>query len=170
MCPSERHITSRLNGNAVPSIFSYGNTPKQLLKRKPPRVRFPPLPKKRERPNTSEVECGPAVGALVTAPVLASTGRTVQMVPRSYLSSVHQRLQKKVLKLLKLKLRKAEYTSQQNIRKTKHSPLDKFKLRSKQRVFLNLQLRSAGLEKVREYSTAEKEYAISLYHTYVIFI
>ena len=166
MCPGEWHMTSQLKWNAVPTVFSHGNAPKQLPKRRAPRLHLPLPPRKITGGNASEFECGPAVDASAEVPVLLRASRKVQMVPKSCLSGLRQCLMKKndEVKLLKQKLRNVECKLRQTIRKAEHLSLDKFKLKPEQHVFLNLQPRSTGLEKVREYSSAEKEYAIALYH------
>ena len=159
MCPTERHTTSRLNWDAVPTLFSHKNAPKQTPKRKPPAARLP-LPEKKLDASLLEI---PAHEEIANAPKKSTK------VPKSSLKRLQQRLERKMEqnRQLKRKLAETESTLRRTIRNAKNSPLEGFQLGKQQRVFLNLQLRSSGIRKVREYSASEKEYAIALYHKYV---
>lgn len=156
MCAADRNTTSSLNWNAMPTIFSHSNPPKVVKERKPPAHRHTPAKKVTNLTNVSstvEVDV-PDVQVVVPDCKAKSDNRKVLLLKN--------RLQRKLQenRQLKVKLAKQEVA----LRKIKRNMPDNEHFKHKQRTFLNLQFRSAGLKRIRQYTAEEKDYAIALYH------
>ena len=161
-------MDSRLLDGAVPSQFVHTNTTKICPKRKPPTPRPVSVPRKR-RKDAAIVHID-STGDFATAErdpqPLNRVGR--QPVPllattyRSKLSRLNLRCRRTALQLKAEKAKRV--LAEAKLKELRRKSFDINKLPLRQQPFVGLQMRSIDISRVREFTAAEKEDALALWH------
>jgi hypothetical protein len=164
MCPAERN-TSSLRHDAVPTVWDHSNPPVQVKERKLPAMRTPTPtttpPRVRATPQLATANDAPP-----TTPVARGRPRSDVAVQLATARKDRWRLKNTVdrqsthLRKERARRIKAEALAARMAKRMK--ALDD--LPAKQRPFVNLQLRTVNKKKVKQYTAAEKQDALALYH------
>ena len=166
-CAERRYIDSTLIAEAVPSLFVHTNTTKISPRRKPPTSRPASTPHKKRKQDAVIVDLAEnSATAERDRQLLTRVGRGAAPLKASTYRSKISRLNLRCCRTaLQLKAEKAKRVlAETKLKDLQRKSFNINQLPSRQQPFVGLQMRSVNVSRVREFTAAEKEDALALWH------